>query len=334
MKLIFNILKSVVIAGIVLAYGCTDQKEQMNQIKRQMSEKYHLYMDQHVAFISVSLEKALLPLENSTDTKQILSSDLIKKIISNKSFKIIPSAIFQYELASLGNELVSIKQYNKIREHTIQLMKDSLNNQIRYMNRNVVNTMVDTIINSFSDLFPLKYAYSYYKEQKDYAGTFLLFMESENENYCNDKNLIPGDCNWGYIFLAANGNSLFKFECVGSDTIQYNIGTFEDRADTLVCSFKKSYTYPEKYDPNTDVSISNPNEGDISSSGSFILKLQPCECMQYPFVIKYSNEEEPGISRLQTYVVKVASFKEQDDFIKSIKAIKVVSQMIKINQKN
>jgi hypothetical protein len=58
------------------------------------------------------------------------------------------------------------------------------------------------------------------------------------------------------------------------------------------------------------------------------MKLLPCECLQYPFIIRYTNEGE-GSDMLQTYVVKVATLKEQDEFIKSIKNIKAIAKMIK-----
>lgn len=328
MKTIY-IFKLLALATVITTCGCTNHEKKVDDIKVRMNENYHLYMDQQVSFISVSLESVPSSYAGDTNTAAVISSKPLRKIINNKSFRTIPSAIFQYELSSIGSDLISIKQYDKIRQHTLKIVKDSLNQYIRYNNKKVINALVDSIITSYSELFPVKNAYSYYKEQKEYAGTFFQFLESENEDYCNDKNLIPGDCNWGYIFLAANGKSLFKFECVGSDSIQYNIGDYERKADTLVCTFKKSYSYMDKYDPSTGVSIANPNEGKTSKEGSFTLNMLPCECLQYPFIIRYLNEEEAGNSRLQTYVIKIASFKEQDDFIKSIKNITAIAQLMK-----
>ena len=141
--------------------------------------------------------------------------------------------------------------------------------------------------------------------------------------------MLPGDCNWGYIFLSANDKSLLQFQCVGSDSVRYDIGDYRMKSDTLVCTFKNSYSYPEKYDSNSGVSISDHNDGKINPEKDFIIKLLPCECLQYPFIIKYINEEDKESVQQQTYVVKIATLKEQDDFIKSIRNIKPIANMVR-----
>jgi hypothetical protein len=317
------------IIALVLLCGCTNPDIKVKEVKSRMAKNYHLHMNQHIAFLNSSLENVNVTFNaDSTSAKTTTLNASLKKILRKKLFSAIPSAIFQFELSSVGNTSISLKQYSEVRNYTLQMMKDSLNIFIRYRDKKVVNLLVDTILARYSKQFPVRNAYSYYKEQKEYAGTFLQFLGTENEGYCNDMNLLPGDCNWGYIFLAANGKSLFQFQCVGSDSIVYNIGNFEKKNDTLVCVFNKTYSYPEMYDKNTGVSISNPNEGKLSNEGGFTMKLLPCECLQYPFVIRYTNEGE-GSDMLQTYVVKVATLKEQDDFIKSIRDIKSIAKMIK-----
>lgn len=320
------IFRILFFAAITLLYGCTNP---VKEVKERMADNYHLHMNQYVALINSSLENVhSIVYVDSATKKTVSSSSSLKKIIKKKFFRAIPSAIFQFELSSIGNDKISLKQYNEARNYTLQIIKDSLNLHIRYKDKKVITSLVDSILTSYTEQFSVNIAYSYYKEQRDYSGTFLQFLETENEGYCNDNNLLPGDCNWGYIFLSANGKSVFKFECVGSDSIQYNVGNYEKKLDTLVCSFKNSYSYLENYDKNTGVSISNPNEGKMSKEGKFNLELLPCECIQYPFIIRYMNEEG-GNNRLQTYVVKVATFKEQDNFIKSIRNIKVIAKMIK-----
>ena len=317
------------IIALALLCGCTNPEIKVKEVRSRMAKNYHLHMNQHVAFLNSSLENVSATFNvDSTSAKTTIPNTSLKKILKKKLFSAIPSAIFQFELSSIGSANISLKQYNEVRNYTLLMMKDSLNIFIRYKDKKAVNLLVDTILSRYSKQFPVRNAYFYYKEQKEYAGTFLQFLGTENEGYCNDTNLLPGDCNWGYIFLSANGKSLFQFQCVGTDSIEYNIGNFERRNDTLVCSFKKAYSYLEKYDANTGVSISDPNEGKLSNKGGFTMKLLPCECLQYPFIIRYTNEGE-GSDMLQTYVVKVATLKEQDDFIKSIKDIKAIAKMIK-----
>jgi len=321
-----HIIRILVFSAIVLLYGCTSP---VKEVKKRMAVNFHLHMNQHVASLNSSLEHInAVVYVDSINTKSVTPSNSLKNIIKKRSFRAIPSAIFQFELSSIGNSKVSLKQYNEVRKYMLQMMKDSLSIYIKYKDKMVVNLLVDKLLAYYSAQFPIKNTYSYYKEQREYAGIFLQFLETGNDGYCNDLNLLPGDCNWGYIFLSANGKSLFKFECIGSDSIQFNIGTFERKSDTLICNFKNAYSYLEKYDKNTGVSISNPNEGKISKDNGFILKLFPCECIQYPFIIRHINEEE-GSGILQTYVVKIATFKEQDDFIKSIRDIKDIAKMIK-----
>ena len=320
-----HFFKLLAIALIALLYGCTSH---VKDVQERMTDNYHLYMNQQVASINSSLEEMHNTIYVDSGLKKgITLSGSLKTLLKKKFFKAIPSAIFQFELSSVGNNKISLKQYAIIRKSTVLIMKDSLKKYIVYTDKNIVNLLVDTLLFRYSEQFPVNNAFYYYKQQRELSGTFLQFVETENEGYCNEENILPGDCNWGYIFLATNGKSIFKLECVGSDSTQYNIGTFERKTDSLVCSFEKSYSYPEKYDPNTGVSISNPNEGKISD-GSFVVKLQHCQCIKYPFIIKHMNEED-GNSILQTYVVKVASLKEQDDFIKSIKNIKSISDILK-----
>lgn len=299
---------SIVIITLLLC-GCTNH---ITEVKSRMANNYHLFMDQHVAAMNSSLQK-ISP----------------AKITKKKLFKAIPSAIFQFELSSIGNQKISLKQYNEVRNNTLQIIKDSLNLYIIYKDKETVKSLVDSILKLYSEQFPVKNAYSYYKEQREFAGTFVQFIEARNEGYCNEENLLPGDCNWGYIFLSANGKSLLQFQCVGSDSIRYDIGNYRMISDTLVCTFKNSYSYLEKYDSNTGVSISDPNDGKINPEKDFIIKLLSCECLQYPFIIKYTNEEDKEGIQIQTYVVKIATLKEQDDFIKLIRNIKPIANMIK-----
>jgi len=320
-----HLFKILIAGGIGIFYGCNSHSK---DVRERMADNYHLYMNQQVASLNSSLEEMHNTIYvDSGLSKGITLSGSLKNLLKKKFFKAIPSAIFQFELASIGNSKISKEQYAGIRKSTVQMMKDSLSKYIVYKDKNIVTLLVDSLLHRYVSQFPVNNAFYYYKQQRDLSGTFLQFLETDNEGYCNEKNIIPGDCNWGYIYLCTNGKSIFKFECVGSDSTQYNIGTFEKKADTLICSFEKSYSYLEKFDPATGVSISNPNEGKVGE-GAFVVKLQHCQCIKYPFIIRHINEEA-GNGMMQTYVVKVATLKEQDDFIKSIKNIKPLSDMMK-----
>lgn len=260
----------------------------------------------------------------------------LRELIRQHYFVKIPASMFQLELASIGNEEITLDQFKEIRRNTLQLFRDSINAGFPNIKNELKKVFTDNLIESFSNQFPVNDSYEVYKKQLGFSGMLLQFMSATNENYCNFSNMLEGDCNWGYIYITDEGKAIYDYHCMGVDSIRYFIGEIDSENNTLKCKFSKKYSFKNSdgdifSEDSEDASASekvDPNSGVLSDIKEFDIDLLNCDCAQYPFIIKEKNEKDNGNDSIQTYVIKHASLQEQLDFVQHIKTIKTISDKI------
>ena len=136
--------------------------------------------------------------------------------------------------------------------------------------------------------------------------------------------MLPGDCNWGYIFIAHDKTVISRFECFDADSIEYKIGKLNDKKEIQICELNKSYTFPA---PDMESENSLPVE---ELSKQVVMKklkndnieLLPSDCPQYVSILKTPYELENGNQEIQTFVVKIASLEEYYQFVNDVKGIR------------
>lgn len=244
-------------------------------------------------------------------------------------FYTLPEMIFQLEKEAIGKNKISIEQYKNIRTYTLQNIKDSLMTNIYCDNQEWKNDLIGNIMTAFSDQYPVNKAYDYIVANQKYSGLLLQFIASTNDSYSSYDNILPGDCNWGYIFMSSNDDVIYRFECFGADSIDYKIGTIKEAKDKVVCQFKYQYSHPatDIYDENSESIDILANKGVITKLKNDKVELLPTEYSQWISIIKSVHELQNGNQETYTYVVKIASIEEYNRFVGDIKRIKEIDKL-------
>lgn len=235
----------------------------------------------------------------------------------------LPEKIFQLELFAIGDKKISIDQYKEIRSYTINSTKESLIENISCKEKEWKLELIDIIMDQFKNLFPINDSYNHIIDNQKHSGMLYKFMASTNVNYCDYKNMLPGDCNWGYIFIDNNKNVISRFECLDADFIEYKIGKLNNKKGKKICELNKSFVFPapDIFDENSLSIDELMKQGIMSKIEKKSIELLPSDCSQYTSIIKMSYELENGNEEIQTFVVKTASLKEYYEFRDDIRKI-------------
>lgn len=252
--------------------------------------------------------------------KAIITMDSIARA---RYFITLPEKIFQLEKDIIGRDKISIDQYKEIRAFTLQSVKDSLLANVECEDSEWRNSLIENVMSSVSNQYPVNNTYKYICNNQRFAGTLLQFMAISNQNYCSYDNMLPGDCNWGYIFISDDDKVIYRFECFGADSIEYKFGECKEGRDNVICHLKKSYTHlaPDIMSENQNPIEELAKEGIIKKLKDEKIELLPTDCTQWIFIFKEVYDLENGNQDTQTYAVKIASLEEYNRFVNDIKHI-------------
>lgn len=246
-------------------------------------------------------------------------------------FVTLSEKVFQLELFAIGNQTISLEQFKEVRTHTLQSVRDTLTTTIQYEDDKLKTGLINNIITAFSNQYPVNESYKYIFDNHEYSGTLLKFMAASNDSHCLYDDILPGDCNWGYIFITNNKKVIRRFECFDADTIEYEIGSFQAGKNEKQCLFKKSYAYLASSMNNEDSTLDEEfiNKGIVKKIENGKIELIPSECSQFPFTIRTTYEVENGNNEVHIDVLKIASLEEYNQFIKDIQSIRILSKLFK-----
>ncbi len=257
-------------------------------------------------------------------------------VIRTRYFQTLPERIFQLETDAIGTNKITIDQFKEIRTHTLQAVKDSLNDYVSASNDEWASELVNNIMEAYSNQYPVNSAYEYLCNYRKYVGTLLRFMQIENNISCNYENIKEDDCNWGYLFWSSDDKIIYHYSCLGDGNEKYNIGKVILKEGKYFCVFAKDYVYPslcgENVEGEIDTQIAKQlsNQGNLTKSKKSKIELLLEEgCIQFPLMFNDYNELENGNREEITYVAKIASREEYERFVEDIRSIEALNKLFK-----
>lgn len=245
-------------------------------------------------------------------------------------FITLPERIFQLEKDMIGRDKISVDQYKEIRAFTLQSVKDSLLTNIECENLEWRNDLIENIMSSFSNKYPVNDTYKYICDNQRYAGILLQFKSAPNENNCNFDDIVNIGNDWGYLFISDDDIVIKHSEYVGADTLDYQIGKFKEYGDKFICEFSRLFAYPTGINDQTPPSLEEQiKRGTMKKIKKERLELLETDCSQYLFKFIFSYELPNGNQENIPYVVKIASLEEYNSFVNDIKRIDKINNLFK-----
>jgi hypothetical protein len=148
-------------------------------------------------------------------------------------------------------------------------------------------------------------------------GRVFNFESTTDNNFCSEDSILGGDCSGGRIYFTKKGNVIFLFNCVGSDSSSYHIGTYKVTEKEVECKFCKRFIYSD-----TEPYIPYSKQDAVVKDIDWSLSLNKVECkskIEYYFILKWDEGDE-------LMVINNSDSLESDSFINSINEIKCESK--------
>ncbi|GHM99030.1 hypothetical protein WSM22_05200 [Cytophagales bacterium WSM2-2] len=141
------------------------------------------------------------------------------------------------------------------------------------------------------------------------------FLATTDKKFCDQNLVVHGDCNFGNLYFTKKGNVIYRFYCIGSDTVTHLIGKYSSNESGIKCSFNKKYSFAENALSNK---TSDANSGKVKKVKSFDLTLTKIDCQKFDFHFQSNGD---------TYVLQRPPESNSNYFFTTFKKIKVFSSL-------
>jgi hypothetical protein len=121
------------------------------------------------------------------------------------------------------------------------------------------------------------------------------FAQTSDSKFCNKDSILPTDYGFGTLYLTKNGNAIYNYYCIGSDTTIYCIGTYAMNDSVITCHYTQDYLYAdctECQQADSTYKIQKPENGILRKEDHDKVQLIRANCKNFDFYILPTEKQK------------------------------------------